>query len=252
LLSFLGPNSPDPPELAEFAPHRRLILRFHDVIEAQPGQIAPTREDVERFLIFDREVSKAPEAHMLVHCRAGVSRSTAAATLILIQAHPEWPASAALDAVVAIRPRAWPNLLILEFGDAVLGRSGEIVAAAGAIYRGVLARDPKIRRPDDGRRSRPRGKRRLPRDRLILWRVSRLGPGPVFMMRGWQQSARPSRSPRDRRRSAINTSSSHSLLAGEPSIAGHEQRRLLLRLSPCQVAKQPDFVEPLSCLVATL
>jgi hypothetical protein len=34
--------------------------------------------------------------------------------------------------------------LILEFGDAVLGRNGEIVAAAGAIYRGVLARDPKF------------------------------------------------------------------------------------------------------------
>ena len=61
-----------------------------------------------------------------------------------LQAHPEWPASAALDAVTAIRPRAWPNLLILEFGDAVLGRNGEIVAAAGAIYRRVLARDPKF------------------------------------------------------------------------------------------------------------
>jgi hypothetical protein len=84
------------------------------------------------------------EAHLLVHCRAGVSRSTAAA-LILMQANPEWPASAALDAVAAIRPRVWPNLLILEFGDALLGRNGEIAAAAaGAIYRRVLARDPEF------------------------------------------------------------------------------------------------------------
>ena len=64
--------------------------------------------------------------------------------MILMQANPEWPASAALDAVAAIRPRAWPNLLILEFGDALLGRNGEIVAAAGAIYRRVLARDPEF------------------------------------------------------------------------------------------------------------
>ena len=78
-----------------------------------------------------------------MHCRAGVSRSTAAAALILMQANPEWPASAVLDAVAAIRPRAWPNLLILEFGDAVLSRNGEIVAAA-AIYRRVLARDPEF------------------------------------------------------------------------------------------------------------
>src|SRR4029077_19991547 len=137
-------NSPDPPEFAAFAPHRRLILRFHDVIEPQPDQIAPTREDVERLLVFGREVSETTEAHLLVHCHAGVSRSTAAAALILMQANPEWPASAALDAVAAIRPRAWPNLLILEIGDALLGRNGEIAAAAGAIYRRVLARDPEF------------------------------------------------------------------------------------------------------------
>jgi predicted protein tyrosine phosphatase len=144
VLSFLGPNSPDPPGFTAFAPHRRLILRFHDVIEPQPDQIAPTREDVERLLLFGREVSETPKAHLLVHCRAGVSRSTAAATLILMQANPEWPASAALDAVAAIRPYAWPNLLILEFGDALLGRNGEISDAAGAIYRRVLARDPEF------------------------------------------------------------------------------------------------------------
>jgi predicted protein tyrosine phosphatase len=144
VLSILGPTSPDPPEFAAFAPHRRLILRFHDVIEPQSDQNAPTREDVERLLVFGREVSETPEAHLLVHCRAGVSRSTAAAALILMQANPEWPASAALDAVAAIRPRAWPNLLILEIGDALLGRDGEIAAAAGAIYRRVLTRDPEF------------------------------------------------------------------------------------------------------------
>ena len=144
VLSLLGPTSPDPPEFAAFAPHRRLILRFHDVIEPRSDQNAPTREDVERLLIFGREVSETADAHLLVHCRAGVSRSTAAAALILMQANPAWPASAALDAVAASRPRAWPNLLILEFGDALLGRNGEIAAAAGAIYRRVLARDPEF------------------------------------------------------------------------------------------------------------
>jgi predicted protein tyrosine phosphatase len=89
IFSILGPNSPEPPEFAAFASHRRLILRFHDVIEPQPNQIAPTREDVERLCdqkpahggrrswrAFGREASETPEAHLLVHCRAGVSRST--------------------------------------------------------------------------------------------------------------------------------------------------------------------------------
>jgi hypothetical protein len=36
------------------------------------------------------------------------------------------------EAVAALRPRVWPNLLILELGDALLGRNGEIIAAVGA------------------------------------------------------------------------------------------------------------------------
>src|SRR5438477_217563 len=108
VLSILGPNAADPPEFAAFAPHRRLILGFHDVIEPQSDQIAPTREDIERLLVFGREVSETPEAHLLVHCRAGVSRSTAAAALILMQANPEWPASSALVAVAAVDSNAGP------------------------------------------------------------------------------------------------------------------------------------------------
>jgi predicted protein tyrosine phosphatase len=142
VLSILGLKTPDPPEFHRFAPHRRLVLRFHDVIRPRPDHMPPTREDVERLLAFGREAGEMPNAHLLVHCRAGVSRSTAAAALIVMQARPEWPASTALEAIAAIRPRAWPNLLILELGDELLGRNGEIAAAAGAIYRRVLERDP--------------------------------------------------------------------------------------------------------------
>jgi len=144
VLSILGPDWPDPPDFGAFSPHRRLVLRFHDVIEDHPYQPGPTPEHVQRLLSFGREVSETPDAHLLIHCHAGVSRSTAAAALILAQANPDQPASAALEAVAAIRPRAWPNLLILEFGDTLLGRNGEIVAAAGAIYRRVLLRDPEF------------------------------------------------------------------------------------------------------------
>jgi len=142
VLSILDPEWPDPPDFAEFAPHRRLALRFNDIIEPTFGRVMPSRTDVERLLEFGRELQAAPQRHLLVHCHAGVSRSTAAAALILAQAHPERPARAALDAVAALRPRAWPNLRILEFGDELLCRNGEIVAAVGAIYRRVLDRDP--------------------------------------------------------------------------------------------------------------
>jgi predicted protein tyrosine phosphatase len=144
VLSILGPEWPEPPAFAQFAPHRRLTLRFHDIIEVTPDLIAPSRDDVARLLEFGRDLHEPGGSHLLVHCHAGVSRSTAATALILAQAYPDRPARAALEAVALIRPRAWPNLRMLEFGDALLGRNGEIVAAAGAIYRRVLERDPLI------------------------------------------------------------------------------------------------------------
>jgi predicted protein tyrosine phosphatase len=144
VLSILDPDWPDPPAFAAFAPHRRLALYFHDIIEPTRGQFAPSRADVVRILEFGREAAKPAGGHLLVHCHAGVSRSTAAAALILAQGYPHRPAGEALDRVARIRPRAWPNLRILELGDALLKRDGEIVAAAGALYRRVLDRDPYI------------------------------------------------------------------------------------------------------------
>jgi predicted protein tyrosine phosphatase len=155
VLSILDPDTPDPPTFAAFAPHHRLALRFHDIIETLPDRLAPARADVERLLAFGHELSNTPGNHLLIHCHAGVSRSTASAALILTQARPDRPARDALEAVAQLRPRAWPNLRILEFGDELLGRNGEIVTAAAAIYRRVLDRDPQWQEAMiDGGRSR--------------------------------------------------------------------------------------------------
>jgi predicted protein tyrosine phosphatase len=141
VLSILDPDSPEPEPLGIFEVHRRLRLRFHDVIESRPGWIAPERWDVELLLTFARDLG-ASGTHLLIHCHAGVSRSTAAATLVLAQRRPEQPAEEVLTEVVRLRPRAWPNLRILELGDDILGRNGEIVAAARAHYRRAIEREP--------------------------------------------------------------------------------------------------------------
>lgn len=153
VLSILDPGWPAPEALTAFDPHRRLELRFHDVIDAGPGWVVPESRDIEHLLAFARELRPTRETHLLVHCHAGVSRSTAAATLILAQTLPSRPADEALLAVVRQRPRAWPNLRVLELGDALLGRRGQVVAAARAHYRRVLEREPWLieQRIDGGR-----------------------------------------------------------------------------------------------------
>lgn len=139
VLSILDPEWPDPTAFDDFPPHHRLALRFHDIIEPLPNRLPPSRRDVEELLAFGRGLDVG---HLLVHCHAGVSRSTAATALILAQALPDRPAAEVLDAVVRLRPRAWPNLRILEFGDELLRRDGEIVKAAAQVYRRLLDRDP--------------------------------------------------------------------------------------------------------------
>jgi predicted protein tyrosine phosphatase len=148
IVSILDPGWPEPEILRGFDVHRRLKLNFHDVIEPFPGWIAPERWDVDLLLAFGKALASAdgadPAPHLLVHCHAGLSRSTASAILLLAQHYPDRPADEAVAQIVRLRPRAWPNLRILEIGDAVLGRGGEIVAAARAQYRRVLAREPSL------------------------------------------------------------------------------------------------------------
>jgi predicted protein tyrosine phosphatase len=75
----------------------------------------------------------------------GVSRSTAAMTLLLAQAQPGASAREVLHQVLAIRGKAWPNLRILTFGEQLLGRRREFSEAVGEIYRIQLDRRPQIK-----------------------------------------------------------------------------------------------------------
>ena len=56
-------------------------------------------------LEYGREVMAAgADTHLLIHCHAGRSRSTASAALLLAQAEPGRPAEAIFDEIVRVRP----------------------------------------------------------------------------------------------------------------------------------------------------
>ena len=143
VLSILDPEWPVPDAFGTFGEHAKLELRFHDVIdELNADMIAPQQEHVADLLTFACGLLKEPRAdvHLLVHCHAGVSRSTASMALILALTLPDLAANRIFEEVLRIRPQAWPNLRILELGDTQLNRRGEFVAAAARIYRTQLDR----------------------------------------------------------------------------------------------------------------
>ena len=146
VLSILDPEWPVPDAFGSFGEHTRLELRFHDVIEETAGMTSPTEAHVARVLAFGRDMiaEPAPGAHLLVHCHAGISRSTASMILIAAQARPETAGSAIAQEIFRFRPKAWPNLRIIEMGDAMLGRDGDLVAAATELYRAQLRSRPEL------------------------------------------------------------------------------------------------------------
>lgn len=145
VLSILDPHWPDPEAFNDFPSHRREALRFNDVIAPAPEIVAPDESHVAQLLAFGRDVEVAgPLAHLLIHCHAGISRSSAAATLLLAQETPSLPAADIFNEIARLRPRAWPNLAMLEIGEVTLGRHGEFTAAVGAQYRRVIAANPSF------------------------------------------------------------------------------------------------------------
>jgi len=148
VLSILDPGHPEPSAFGRYGEHRRLELRFDDVIDPRPGMATPEQDHVEALLAFGGDLLEAGagRAHLLVHCHAGVSRSTAAMTLLLAQARPDRTAAEAMAEVVRIRDKAWPNLRMIEIGDRLLGLGGELVAAAHARYRAMAIARPDLAR----------------------------------------------------------------------------------------------------------
>jgi predicted protein tyrosine phosphatase len=148
VLSIIDPDLPDPEAFKAYDPHHRVLLRFHDVIEPLPGAVMPAREHVEAVLRFGDDLAASretrAEGHLLVHCHMGISRSTAAMTTLLAQAHPDEPEDRLFERLAEIRPQAWPNLRMIEFADDLLDRRGRLVAALARHYGRQVRRQPRF------------------------------------------------------------------------------------------------------------
>jgi predicted protein tyrosine phosphatase len=147
VLSILDPNYPKPEAFSAFDEHDKLELRFHDVIELERGVQPPQEKDVAAILEFGELLHAEPyqgQRVVLVHCHAGISRSTAAMAMLIAQAHPELDEAGVFERLIAIRPRAWPNSRMIAFADDLLRREGRLIEALAGLYRAQIPRIPDI------------------------------------------------------------------------------------------------------------
>jgi predicted protein tyrosine phosphatase len=142
ILSILDPEWPDPAAFQAFDPHFRATLRFHDAIEPDRDVLLPQKGDIETILTFGRDAAEA--GGLLIHCHAGISRSTAATLMILAQAYPREHEDGLADRLLQNRPQAWPNSRMITFADELLDRHGRLSAATAGIYTRQLAKRPEL------------------------------------------------------------------------------------------------------------
>lgn len=130
LLTLLGPDYMIAPH-GSFAEGRHLRVQVHDIAVPLPGQVHPGAQHAKRVLVFAEGWDR--KRPMLIHCWAGISRSTASMFMILCKFNPQADEAMILRRMRASAPHIQPNRLLVAHADAILGRDGRMVEALDSI-----------------------------------------------------------------------------------------------------------------------
>lgn len=137
IISINNPGEVPPPPLQHHL-GRHLILYFHDITDppSPGGFVPPSTEDVRKILAFAKRIKEQDE--VLVHCAAGISRSSAAALAIIAsKLEPKRANGArAIREVLAIKKFIHPNHNMVVDTDKLLGYDGGLVDAYALVWKG--------------------------------------------------------------------------------------------------------------------
>ncbi len=122
---------------AAIAPENHLRLGMNDIIEPIEGLTPPSDSHVDELIEFVTMWDR--QSPMVIHCWAGISRSTAAGYVALCQINPDVDEQIIAASMRSASPSATPNRLIVEIADRILNRNGRMVMAIDEIGRGALA-----------------------------------------------------------------------------------------------------------------
>jgi len=114
-----------------------LILGMDDIATPMDGYILPRDDHVTRLIEFVQGWDRAKP--MVVHCYAGISRSTAGAFVAACALNPRREEMTIAREIRRASATATPNARIVAIADRMLARDGRMVAAIEAIGRGEMA-----------------------------------------------------------------------------------------------------------------
>ena len=122
------------PETVLEANHLR--VQMDDITEHTEGFVAPNATHVAQVLDFIRGWDR--QAPLVVHCYAGISRSTASAFAAACLLNPQRDERDIARKIRAASPIAQPNRLLVTLADRALGRDGRMVRALDEMGPGSM------------------------------------------------------------------------------------------------------------------
>jgi predicted protein tyrosine phosphatase len=113
-----------------------LRVSMDDITEQMDGFLAPSEQHIEQVLNFVRGWDRS--APMVVHCYAGISRSTASAFAAACALNPHRDEVEIARQIRSRSPIASPNRLIVSLADKALGREGRMLRALDEMGPGSM------------------------------------------------------------------------------------------------------------------
>ena len=120
-----------PPVIVE---KNHLILSMDDIAEPMDGYEAPAAHQIETLIEFATRWDRT--APLVVHCYAGISRSTAGAFITACALNPKRDELTIARAIRSSSATAMPNTMLVGHADRILGRKGRMIAAVEALGPG--------------------------------------------------------------------------------------------------------------------
>ena len=114
-----------------------LWLGMDDIADEIEGMTAPGEQHVIRLIEFLKRWDRKDP--LVVHCFAGISRSSAAAFIAACVSEPKMDEAELARRIRAASPTASPNPRLVALADRHLGREGRMVKAVAEIGTGHMA-----------------------------------------------------------------------------------------------------------------